>query len=123
MVVTNGNFRPVWRAQAYLDPRVAAIDVHFRIRRIEKDVIVRKEPAVAIVPTPKLGVASFDVAEVRFRQLHRKIVVVEIPERMTINRKYAVFVECSLEMQILDASVNLIARQPVFLFELCAIAL
>ena len=41
---------------------------------------------------------------------------------MTIDREDAVFVESSFEVQILDATVNLIARQPVFLFELRAVA-
>jgi hypothetical protein len=41
---------------------------------------------------------------------------------VTIDRKHAVFIESSLKVQILDAAINLIARQPVFLFELGAIA-
>jgi hypothetical protein len=41
---------------------------------------------------------------------------------VAIDRKQAVFVESTFEVQILDAAVRLIARQPVFLFELCAIA-
>src|SRR5205823_6603244 len=85
-------------------------------------IVVRKEPGIPVIPTAKFGVASFDVAEVRFRQLHRYVVIIEIPERVTVDRKYAVFVEGSLEVQILDAAVNLIARQPMFLFELRAVA-
>src|SRR5947207_3144531 len=107
MVITDRDLRPVWCAQAQFNPRVSAIDVHFGIGRLKKHIVVRKEPAVTIVPTAKLGVASLDVPEIRFRQLHRDIVIVEIPERVTIDRKYAVFVESSLKVQILDAAVNL----------------
>ena len=96
--------------------------MHFGIGRIEKDIIVRKEPRIPVIPTAKLRVARLYVAEVRLRQLHRDVVIVDIPERVTIDRKQAVFVESSLKVQILDAAINLIARQPVFLFELCAIA-
>src|SRR6516162_11100514 len=40
---------------------------------------------------------------------------------MTINREQAVFVKGPFEVQFLDAAVRLIARQPMFLFELRAI--
>ena len=96
--------------------------MHFGIGRVEKHIVVRKEPAVAIIPAAKFRVASLYVAEIRFRQLHGHVVIVEIPERVTIDRKYAVFVESSFKVQILDAAVNLIARKPVFLFELRAVA-
>src|SRR5205814_4395587 len=48
---------------------------------------------------------------------------VEIPERVTIDRKQAILVESLLKMQVLDAATNITARQPVFLFELRAIAM
>ena len=54
--------------------------------------------------------------------MHRYVVIVEIPERVTIDRKHAVLVESSFKVKILDAAINLIARQPVFLLELRAIA-
>ena len=83
--------------------------MHFGIRRLKEDIVVREESGVAIVPAAKLRVASLDVAEIRLRQLHGYVVIVEIPERVTIDRKHAVFVESSLEVQILDTAVNLIA--------------
>src|SRR5438046_1573800 len=121
MVVSDCYFWPVRRTQAEFNPRVPSIDVHFRIRRFKEDVVMRKERGVAIIPTAKLGIACLDVAEIRLRQLHRYVVIVEIPECVTIDRKHAVLVESSLKVQILDAAVNLIAWQPVFLFELRAI--
>ena len=70
---------------------------------------MRKEPAVAIVPTAELGITGLDVTEIRLRQLHGYVVIVEIPDRVTVDRKHAVLVESSLEVQILDTAVNLIA--------------
>src|SRR5206468_3685769 len=81
-------------------------------------VIVRKKPGVTIVPSAKLRVPGLDVAEVRLRQLHRYIVIVEVPERVTIDREQSIFVERPFEVQILDATVRLIAWQPVLLLEL-----
>src|SRR5882757_5035902 len=109
MVVTDRDLRPVWRAQAQFNPSVPSVDVHLGIRRLEEDIVVRKEPGVAIVPTAKLRVASLDVAEIRLRQLHRDVVIVDIPQRVTIDRKDAVFVESSFKVQILNAAINLIA--------------
>jgi hypothetical protein len=40
--------------------------------------------------------------------LHGYVVIVEIPERVTADRKHAVFVESSFKVQILDTAVNLI---------------
>src|SRR4029450_1128571 len=122
MVVTDGDLRPVWRAQAQFNPSVPSVHVHFWIRRLEEDIIVRKEPRVAIIPSAKLGVPGVYVAEIRLRQLHRDVVIVEIPERVTIDRKHTVFVERPFEVQVLDATVSLIAWQPVLLLELRAIA-
>ena len=84
--------------------------MHFWIRRFKKDIVVREESGVAIVPAAKLRVASLDVAEIRLRQLHGYIVIVEIPERVTVDRKERVLAHGSLKVQILDAAVNLIAR-------------
>src|SRR5262249_41797340 len=67
MVVTNGDFRPVWRAQAQFNPRVSAIDVHFGVWRIEKHIVMWKEAGIAIVPSAKFRVTSLDVTEARFR--------------------------------------------------------
>src|SRR4030095_3927762 len=100
MVVTDRDLRPVWRTQPQFNPSVPSVNVHFWIRRFKKDVIVRKKTRVAIIPTAKLRVASLDVAEIRLRQLHGYIVIVEIPERVTIDRKHAVFVQSSLEVQL-----------------------
>src|SRR5262245_705791 len=97
--------------------------MHFGISRVEEDIIVRKKSPVAVIPTPKLSVPSLDVAEIGLRQLHGYVVIVEIPERVTIDRKERVFSDSSFKAEILDTAVNLIARQPVFLFELRAIAL
>src|SRR5439155_13706871 len=105
VVVTNRDFRPIWCPQAQFNPCVPAINVHFGIRRLEKYIVVRKEPAVAIIPTAEFGKTSLDVAEVGFRQLHPYVVIVEIPERVTIDREQAVFVKSSLKVQILDPSV------------------
>ena len=118
MVVTNRDFRPIWCPQAQFNPCVPAINVHFGIRRLEKYIVVREEPAVAIIPTAEFGKTSLDVAEVGFRQLHPYVVIVEIPERVTIDREQAVFVKSSLKVQILDPSVRLIAWQPVLFLEL-----
>src|SRR6476620_2563626 len=109
MVITDRDLRPVWRAQTQFNPGVPSVDVHFGVRRVEKNIVVREESPVAVVPTAKLGVASLDVAEIRFRQLHCDVVIVEIPERMTIDRKERVFAHRSLKVQILNTSVNLIA--------------
>src|SRR5262249_44896862 len=109
MIVTDRDLRPVWRAQAQFNPSVAAVNVHFGIRWIEKDVVVRKEAAIAVVPTSKLRIARLDVAEIRLCQLHRYVVIVEIPERMTIEREESVFAHGSLDMQILNTAVHLIA--------------
>ena len=87
MVVTDRDLRPVWSAQTQFNPSVPSVNVHFGIRRLEEDIVVRKEPGVAIVPAAKLRVASLDVAEIRLRQLHGYVVIVEIPERVTIDRK------------------------------------
>src|SRR3954469_8784390 len=98
MIVTNRDLRPVWSAQTQFNPSVAPVNVHFGIRRVEEDIIVREETGVAIVPAAKLGVASLDVAEIRLRQLHGYVVIVEIPERVTINRKERVFAHGPLEV-------------------------
>src|SRR4029453_15499593 len=110
MLVTDGDFRPIWCAQAEFNPRVPAVNVHFRIGRFKEDIVMRKEPGVAIVPAANLGVARLDIAEIRLHQLYGYVVIVEIPERVTIDRKEAVFVESSFKVQILDTAVNLIAR-------------
>src|SRR5438067_2387754 len=122
MIVTDRNFRPIRCPQAHFNPCVPAIDVHFGIGRVEKNIIVRKEPGVAIVPAAKFLVTGLYVAEIRLRQLQRYIVVVEVPKSMTIQRKLRVFANSSLQVQILDTAVNLITRQPVFLLKLRAIA-
>src|SRR5690349_8871056 len=109
MIVTDRDLRPVWSAQAQFNPSIAAVNVHFRIRRFKEDIVVREEPGIAIVPAAKLGVASLDVAEIRLRQLHCYVVIVEIPKRVTIDRKERVFADGSLKVQILDTAVNLIA--------------
>src|SRR5947207_7121832 len=109
MVVTDRDLRPVWSAQAQFNPSIPTVNVHFGIRRLEEDIVVREEPGVAIVPTAKLRVASLDVAEIRLCQLHGHVVIDEIPERMTIDGKERVFAHGSLDMQILYAAVNLIA--------------
>ena len=70
MVVTDGNFRPVWCAQAQFNPRVSTIDVHFGIGRIEKHIVVRKKPGVSVIPTTKFGVTGLYVAEVGLRQFY-----------------------------------------------------
>src|SRR5438046_8232260 len=100
MIVTDGDLRPVWRAQAEFNPSVSPIDVHFGIRGIEEDIVVREEPCVAIVPVAKLGVASLNVAEIRLRQLHSDVVIVEIPERVTVDRKEHVFTHGTFKVQI-----------------------
>src|SRR5438034_579463 len=110
MVVTHRDLRPVRSAQAQFNPSIPTVNVHFGIWRVEEDIVVRAEPGVAIVPTPKLRVASLDVAEIRLRKLHGYVVIVEIPERMTIDRKKRVFTYGSFEVQILYAAINLIAR-------------
>ena len=110
MVVPDRDLRPVWRAQAQFNPSVPSVDVHLGIRRLEEDIVVREEPGVAIIPAAKLRVASLDVAEIRLRQLHGYVVIVEIPERVTIDGKERVFAHGSLDVQILYAAVNLIAR-------------
>src|SRR5256885_400644 len=122
MVVTNRYFRPILCTQAQFNPRVSAIDVHFGVRRVKKHIVRRKNPAAAVIPTAKLCVASLDVAEVGFRELERYVVIVEIPERVTIDRKLRVFADSSLQVQILNTAVSLIAWKPVFLFELRTIA-
>src|SRR5262252_2203753 len=98
MVVTDRDLRPVFSAQAQFNPCVAAVNVHFWIRRLEEDVVVRKETAVAVVPSPKLGVTSLDVAEIRLRQLDCYVVIVEIPERVAIDRKERIFAHCPFEV-------------------------
>src|SRR5436305_8300239 len=122
MIVTNRYFRPIRCAQAQFNPRVPAIDVHFGIRRIEKHIIVRKEPAIAVIPTAKLCVTSLEVAKVGFGQLERYVVIVEIPKRVTSERELSVFADSSLQVQILNTAVSLIAWKAVFLFELRTIA-
>src|SRR5215469_16664253 len=106
MIVTDCNFRPVRSPQPKFNPSVAAIDVHFGIGGIEKHIVVREEPAVAVIPTAKLGVASLDVAEVRLRQLHGYVVIVEIPERVTTNREGRVFANGLFVMQVLYTAVG-----------------
>src|SRR6476646_5491586 len=98
MVVTDRDLRPVWSPQADFNPSIPTVNVHFGIRRLKEDIAVRKEPGVAIVPAAKLGVASLDVAEIRLRQLHCYIVIVEIPERVTIDRKKRVFAHSSFDV-------------------------
>src|SRR6476661_482093 len=98
MIVTDRDLRPVWSAQAEFNPSIPTVNVHLRIRRVEEDIVMRKEPGVAIVPTAKLRVPSLDVAEIRLRQLHGYIVIVEIPERVTIDRKKRVFAYSSFDV-------------------------
>src|SRR6267142_863215 len=107
MVVTDRDLRPVWSAQTQLNPGIPSVDVHFGIRRLEEDIVVRKEPGVAIIPAAKFRVASLDVAEIGLRQLHGYVVIVDIPERVTIDGKERVFAHSSLDVQILYAAVNL----------------
>src|SRR6516165_6485676 len=110
MLVTDRDFRPVWSAQPKFKPGVSAINVHFGIRRVEKHIVVRKESRVAIIPTAKFGIASLDVAEVRLRQLHCYVVIVEIPECVTINREGRVFANGLFVMQGLYTAVGLTSR-------------
>src|SRR4029077_2711697 len=109
MVVTDRDLRPVWHAQPEFNLSVPTVNVHFGIRRLKEDIVVREESGVAIVPAAKLGVASLDVAEIRLRQLHCDVVIVEVPERVTINRKERIFTHGPFKVQILDTTVNLIA--------------
>src|SRR5438874_9244946 len=109
MIVTDRDLRPVWSAQTELNPNIPPVNVHFGIRRVEEDIVVRKEPGIAIVPTAKLRVASLYVAEIRLRQLHGYIVIVDIPERVTIDGKERVFAHSPFKVQILYTAVNLIA--------------
>src|SRR6476661_6212415 len=110
MIVTDRDLRPVWSAQAEFNPSIPTVNVHFGIRRVEEDVVMRKEPGVAIVPTAKLRVPSLDVAEIWLRQLHGYVVIVEIPECVTVNRKERIFADGPFKVQILDTAINLIAR-------------
>src|ERR1051326_8558844 len=110
MIVTDGDLRPFWRAQPQFNPGVPPVNMHFRIWRLEEDVIVREKAAVTVIPTSKLSVASLDVAEIRLRQLDCYIVIVQIPEGVTIERKEDVFAHGSLDVQILDTAVRLTAR-------------
>ena len=57
----------------------------------KKYIIVRKESAVPVVPTAKFGKTGLDVTKFRLRQLHLYVVIVGIPDRVTINRKDGVF--------------------------------
>src|SRR5947208_12442239 len=109
MIVTNRYFRPIRCTQAQFNPRVPAIDVHFGIRRIEKHIVVRKEPAIAVIPTAKLGVTTLEVAEIGFCELERYVVIVEIAEFVTSDRKLTVFAESTLQVQILNTAGSLIA--------------
>src|SRR5580765_4662931 len=99
MIVTDRDLRPVWSAQAEFNPSIPTVNVHFGIRRVEEDIVMRKEPRVPIVPTAKLPVPSLYVAEIRLRQLHCYIVIVEIPERVTIDRKERVFAHSSFRSE------------------------
>src|SRR6476661_9079953 len=110
MIVTDRDFRPVWSAQAEFNPSIPPVNVHFGIRRFEEDIIVREESGVAIVPAAELGVASLDVAEIRLRQLHGYVVIIEIPERVTVDGKERIFTHGPFKVQILDTAVNLISR-------------
>jgi hypothetical protein len=98
MIVTDGDLRPVSSAQTEFNPSVPSINVHLRVRWLEEHIVVRKETAIPIVPTSKLCVTSLDVAEIRFRQLHCYVIIVEIPQRVTIERKEDVFAHGSLHM-------------------------
>src|SRR6266403_717301 len=98
MVVPDRDLRPVWRAQAQFNPSVPSVDVHLGIRRLEEDIGGREGPGVAIIPAAKLRVASLDVAEIRLRQLHGYVVIVDIPKRVTIDRKERVFAHGSLDV-------------------------
>ena len=72
--------------------------MHFGIRRLKEDIIVRKEPRVAIIPTAKLAITRLYVAEIRHSQLQRYIVIVEIPQCVTINREHSVFTDDPLHV-------------------------
>src|SRR5215510_1477141 len=98
MIVTDRDLRPVFSAQAQFNPCVAAVNVHFWIRRLEENIVVREESAVAVVPTSKLGVTSLDVAEIRLRQMQFYVVIVEIPERVTVERKEDILAHGSLDV-------------------------
>src|SRR5262245_37602443 len=98
MIVTDRDLRIVFSAQAQFNPCVSAVNVHFWIRRLEENIVVREESAVAVVPSAELGIASLDVAEIRLRQLDCYVVIVEIPERVTIERKEGVFAHGSLDV-------------------------
>src|SRR6476659_1037981 len=109
MVVTDGNFRPIWCAQAQFNPRVASVDMHFGIGwREKRAAIVRKEPAVPVVPTAKFGKASLNVTELWLRQLHLYVVIVGVPDCVTVNGKGRIFAKSLFVMQILNAAVRLI---------------
>src|SRR5215813_3678674 len=98
MIVTDRDLRPVCCAQSQFNPRVPSVNMHLGIRRIEEDIVMWKETAVAVVPTSKLRVARLDVAEIRFRQLHVYVVIVEVEQSMAIEREKDVFAHRSLEM-------------------------
>src|ERR1051325_5628156 len=82
----------------------------------------RNKTAIAIVPASKFAVTRLDVAELRLYQLQLHVVIVNVPERVAVDRQRRVFADAVLVMQVLDPSVDLVARQPVLLFELRPVA-
>ena len=121
--VTDRYFGPIWYTQTQFNPRVASVDVHFGKRRREKRAaIVRKEPAVPIVPTAEFSKTGFDITELWLRQLQCYIVIVGIQDRVAVDRKQAVLAQRPLKVQVLDAAVSGIGREPVLLFELSVVA-
>jgi len=123
MRVTDRYFGPIWYTQAQLNPRVPSIDVHFGKRwREKRAAIVRKESAVPVVPTAKFRKAGLDVTKLWLRQLHFYVVIVDVPDGVTIHREGGVFANSLFVMHILNAAVRLIAWQPVLFLELRTIA-
>ncbi|KAF5407856.1 MAG: hypothetical protein Udaeo2_19780 [Candidatus Udaeobacter sp.] len=95
--------------------------MHFGKRRREKYIVVRKEGAVPIVPAAKFSKTGLNITELRFRQLDLYVVIVRIPDRVAVDRKQAVFAKRPLKVQVLDAAVSGIGREPVLLFELSVV--
>jgi hypothetical protein len=97
--------------------------MHFGIGwREKRAAIVRKEPAVPVVPTAKFGETSLNVTELFLRQFHLNVVIVGVPDCVAINCKGRVFAKSLFVMQTLDPAVRLITWQPVFLLELRPVA-
>src|SRR5438477_390284 len=117
MRVMQSDFRQLRHPQSEFDPRLAAIERHFGMRRLEECLADRKKTAIAIVPASKLRVAAADVTDFWESQVDLHVVIVVIEDGAAIDGEGRVLAQLAFDVHALDPA-EYVAGDPMFLFKL-----